>query len=203
MDEKETRAGGGDRQRIGFFIDSVGMDEELAEKIYSHAVLKHVEKGVTLVRMDECIRALYFLVDGCVRTYMLDENGNETTDCIQNAPGSIIVPSAEFDEPSRFNVMVLKDSILYSVDMSFIQQLLRSNTSALRFYSHEVMEAWKERQEARYAILNKSAAKRYEWFLETHPGIEGSVPSSYIASFLGMDVTTLSRVRSAYRKTDA
>lgn len=202
MGEREKRLGGGDRQRVEFFTGSVGMEAELAEKICSHAVLKHVEKGTNLVLMGECIRAVYFLVGGCVRSYMLDENGNETTDCIQVVPGSIIVPSAELDEPSPFNVMALKDSSLYSVDMTFVRQLVKSDVGALRFYTRKVQQAWRQRLEARYAILNKSAAKRYEWFLGTYPGIEESVPSSYIASFLGMDVTTLSRIRSAHRTTD-
>lgn len=194
--------GGGSHQKANFFAGLVGMNDRLADVVSAHAVLRHANKGSVLVRMGDSIPAVFFLVSGCIQTYTSDENGKETTDCLQAAEGSVVVPSAELDEPSPSFVVAIKESTLYSLDMSFVQWLIRSDTDAMRFYNNKLREAWRERRDIQYAVLNKSATKRYEWFREAYPQVEEDVPSCYIASFLGMDVTTLSRARSAYKQRE-
>ena len=40
-----------------------------------------------------------------------------------------------------------------------------------------------------------NAQERYEWFLKKYPGVIDLISHKYIASFLGMNPVTLSRLR--------
>ncbi len=184
-----------------FFVDRVGMDRDLAATMCRLVAHKNVPKDTLLVRMGDPIRGIYFLERGSIRTYVLDKQGNETTDCLQVVPGSIVVPGAIFDEPSPANVIALVDSSVYVLDTFVAQRLMQSDPRAEHFYKLMLQKAWKERREANHAMINVSAAKRYEWFCQTYPELEERVPGVYIASFLRMDPGTLSRVRSNRKRT--
>ncbi|MCX2476954.1 Crp/Fnr family transcriptional regulator [Pedobacter sp. MC2016-05] len=57
--------------------------------------------------------------------------------------------------------------------------------------------------ERAYIAKLPTAAKRYDRFRHIYPHLLNRVPLKYIASFLGMRLETLSRIRTAIAKTEA
>ena len=51
-------------------------------------------------------------------------------------------------------------------------------------------------------LRKHTAEEKYKFFLDKHPTILQRVPLKYIATYLGMNEETLSRVRSRYHKTN-
>jgi DNA-directed RNA polymerase specialized sigma54-like protein len=55
--------------------------------------------------------------------------------------------------------------------------------------------------ELRTQMLRKhTAEEKYKYFLDNHPQLMTRVPLKHIASYLGMNEETLSRVRSRYHR---
>jgi hypothetical protein len=49
-------------------------------------------------------------------------------------------------------------------------------------------------------LRKHTADEKYNFFMEQHPDLINRVPLKHIATYLGMNEETLSRVRSKYRK---
>ncbi|OFX84157.1 MAG: hypothetical protein A2W99_00055 [Bacteroidetes bacterium GWF2_33_16] len=137
-----------------------------------------------------------FLEFGMLRSFFYDENGNDiTTHFFQ--PGQIIISMRSFNAqlPSKENIMTIEESSLLVITYK--------NMIAL----YEKIPVWREItkmvDEHKFNQLNKrsiqlqtlSALERYQLFCEKNPLIIKSVPLRYIASYLGIDIATLSRIR--------
>jgi hypothetical protein len=57
----------------------------------------------------------------------------------------------------------------------------------------------KERREASLLLL--SPTERYREFMADHPNVSAAIPQHYIASYLGIDPVSLSRIRGRNRKS--
>ena len=54
---------------------------EQQQFIDQYAKIIIFEKGTDIIRMGEEVDAFYFMIDGIVRGYYLDDEGNEITKC--------------------------------------------------------------------------------------------------------------------------
>ncbi|MEH3114855.1 Crp/Fnr family transcriptional regulator [Pedobacter terrae] len=139
---------------------------------------------------------LFFIVKGLVRAFILDEgkditawfiDENHSIGQIRN-PG-ILVPTY------REQYQALEDSELLILPYHFIddvyEQFPETNILArklLAIHYHMSQER---------SILSRipSAEMRYKQFKSGHPAIKSRVPLKFLASYLGMRIETLSRVR--------
>lgn len=137
-----------------------------------------------------------FLESGIIRSFFYDENGNDiTTHFFQ--PGQVVISMKSFNSqiPAKENIITLKESKLLVITYSKMMEL------------YEEIPGWREIvkmvDEIKFNELNKrsiqlqtlSALERYQLFCERNPLIIKTVPLRYIASYLGIDIATLSRIR--------
>lgn len=139
---------------------------------------------------------LYFVERGVVRIYY-HKNGKEVTEWL-TTDGNFFVSIVSFFErtPSRLIIHIPEPSIIYGIHhndlMSLadkyhdVEKLLRKMLTTSLILSQYRMDS----------IQFESAAQRYENLLKHSPEIIRRVPLSYIASFLGITLETLSRIRS-------
>ncbi len=185
--------------RESFFIDVVGIPSHLAPALARVATQRSLARGEAFIRAGEPLAHIGFLISGSLRTFTLEAEGREQTDCLQVVPGSIIATTPDFGLPSPGTVAALTDTELYVVDAALIQQLVETDPAAEAFYTACLHGVWEESRAFRHVIRNMDANNRFRWFSEEYPEIVGSVPDHYIASFLGISPVTLSRVRAAMR----
>lgn len=139
---------------------------------------------------------LAFLESGILRSFFYDENGNDiTTHFFQ--PGQVVISMKSFNNqlPSRENIITIKECKL----------LVITHAKMLELY--EEIPAWRDIakmvDEMKYnAQVNRSiqfqtlsAPERYQLFCQKNPLLIKTVPLKHIASFLGIDIATLSRIR--------
>lgn len=141
----------------------------------------------------ECV---FFIIKGLVRGFILDEGKDITTWLTQENgligtirnPGNIA--------PTYFeHLQAIEDSNLLVLPYSFIDKLYvqfpESNIlgrKLLAIHYHMSQER---------SILSRipSAEARYKQFKDNHPTIKFRIPLKYLASYLGMRIETLSRIR--------
>jgi CRP-like cAMP-binding protein len=94
------------------------------------------------------------------------------------------------------NIQALEDSKVICLPYETIQFLYARFTS-INVFARKLLEKYYADAETRNFISRMpNAHKRYEWFLELYPHLANRVPLKYIASFLGITLETLSRIRS-------
>ena len=162
----------------------------------NHATLLSLGRGTTLVREGQCSTKAYFIVQGCARAYYL-KDGKDVSDwfAFENDFISSIV-SLFGDKPSIHYIELLEDSLLIEISKEAIEELsikYRDFESLIRVVVTKTMLSQQERIAA---ILFQSAEKKYENLLSIHPNITQKVPLTHIASYLGITLETLSRIRN-------
>jgi len=73
---------------------------------------------------------------------------------------------------------------------------MQSNKDLETFGFKVMMQDAYKRAEREKILLTASGIEKLEWFRKSYPNLENEIPHYYIASFLGMTPTSLSRLRA-------
>jgi CRP-like cAMP-binding protein len=150
-----------------------------------------LEKGKVATR-------LAYLRSGLMRSFIYDDQANDITTHFFNQ-GSVVISMKSFNDqvPSRENIIALEDCEIDVITYDRMQQLM------------EVVPAWrqiaKDVDEFKFnELMNRSiqlqtltASERYQLFIKKHPDIIQRVALRHIASYIGIDIATLSRIRKS------
>lgn len=162
-----------------------------------------VAKKCTLLHTGGIPEYLFFLIKGVVRGFFLDREGKDITDCLFSNFGSAIWPSMSLNDAARINLEAISDCIVLKLSVADIQRLMPQFPEMMMIYNrlleHSLFYHW----ELKTMMYQCTAQERYEWFLKKYPGIIDQISHKYIASFLGMNPVTLSRLRKQYTNNDS
>ena len=139
---------------------------------------------------------LYFIVSGYMRLFSYNENGDEVTSHI-NCPPGFITSYASFNNKTRAseNLECITDCEVLRITKNDLDYII-GESIAIKNFSIAVFQdslVYNENRSRELATL--SAEQRYKKLVDNFPGILFNVPLQYIASFLGMNPKSLSRIR--------
>ncbi|WP_339708053.1 Crp/Fnr family transcriptional regulator [uncultured Kriegella sp.] len=166
--------------------------EQLTECIKTQSV----QKDEFLLRQGEVCKMTFFVEQGLLRFYALNENGK--SDILQFAPENWLVSdrgSVYFNEPSHYFIDAVENSTVVLIDSDFIDRI--SEVSPLfRKYNERLLHNHIRHLNKRVSLLLGASAKtRYLDFIKLHPEVLLRVPQWMVASYLGITPESLSRVR--------
>ena len=142
---------------------------------------------------------IYFLVKGAVRGFRREGQKDITTWIVIEKELVTSIFSLDNPSPSIENIQALENSELLALtyeDLDLLyQQFPEFNLIARKMLQHYYADAEKR---AFIARLTK-AENKYRHFLMMHPSLANRIPLKYIASYLGMTLETLSRVRKKFK----
>jgi len=139
---------------------------------------------------------LYFVISGFVRLFHYNDKGDEVTTHI-NCPPGFITSYSNFANQSKSdeNLECISECELLRITKSDLDLLIQES-SAFKDFSFLVFQqslSYNEKRAKELATL--TAEQRYLKLMDEHPELLHNVPMQYIASFLGMNPKSLSRIR--------
>lgn len=139
---------------------------------------------------------LYFVVSGYMRLFHYNDNGDEITSHI-NCPPGFITSYFNFINQTKAaeNVECITECELLRITKNNLD-LITSKSDAFKDFSIWVFQqsiAYNENRSKELATM--TAEQRYQKLIDNYPHIIHNVPLQYIASFLGMNAKSLSRIR--------
>ena len=139
---------------------------------------------------------LYFIEKGIVRIYY-HKNGKEITEWIA-MDGQFFLSITSFFQrvPSHLIIQTIEPAEVYGIHHDDFMKLSDKYHDVERLLRKMVTRSLILSQTRMDSIQFESAQKRYERLLQASPEIVQRVPLTYIASFLGITLETLSRIRS-------
>lgn len=168
-------------------------DKELCEKYFESVSFS---KNTIIEHEGTIPQYLYFVVSGFMRLFHYNNLGDEITTHINCPPGFITSYSHFTDcKKSSENVACITDCVLLRITKSDLDFLVQ-NSAAFRNFSTWVFQqsiAYNENRAIDLATL--TAEQRYKKLIDNYPEILFNVPLQHIASFLGMNPKSLSRIR--------
>lgn len=175
---------------------SIQLSSEAEEYLLSLSKEKAVSKGDILLRQGERVNKIYFVIDGCLRSFCTDKNGKEHTlqFAIKNWWMSDFI-AIYSDESATLSVECLKDSTIIEFDA---KRLTNIHSLFPDFEAFQRKNLERHVVSLQKRILNQlqlTALERYDLFLEQYPDVERYTPNYHIASYLGITQQSLSRIR--------
>ncbi len=153
-------------------------------------------KGHFLVREDEVSRHFYYLRRGAVRIFYY-KNGKEITEYL-TLDDSFFLSILSFfrQRPGRLIIQLLEPSELLAIHHDDLMRMCNRYHDVERLFRLMLTESLIISQYRVDSLQFETAEQRYKSLIINHPDILQRVPLTYIASYLGVTLETLSRIRA-------
>lgn len=150
-----------------------------------------------LIQPGEIARTLYFVKSGLIRSYAIDENGKEITNCFMSQGELVISVDSFFSQkPAQEYIQVLQPAILQSLSWNQLNSYYADFPEANLIGRILIQKYYILCQQRATFIRNSSYQQRYHALIQQYPQIELQASQQQIASFLGVSRETLSRLKS-------
>jgi CRP-like cAMP-binding protein len=98
-------------------------------------------------------------------------------------------------QPSIYNIKAIEDGVILCVPKERMMELILSDKEWFALYSQINETAILRLYKRNDVLLTHNPEERYLKLLEVHPKLLGRVPLAKIATFLGITIPSLSRIR--------
>lgn len=172
------------------------LTEGISQYLIKNTYPKKVKKGKILHKAGEICTDMYFVKKGVLRGYVKDANREITTWI--TADGELVSAICSFilQVPTPENIQTLEDCELIALSRADLERLYIQHPS-FNITVRKLTEIYYMHAEHRaYIARLKSADQKYQLFLKQYGHLANRVPVKYIASFLGVTLETLSRLRA-------
>jgi CRP-like cAMP-binding protein len=186
---------------IAFFTSIGPLSDGAIREFDENTFPLFIEKRRLLLKPGSIADHFYFIVKGVIQGCIKDE-GKLLTTWI-NEENEIVgsIRTLGTQEPCTEYLQALEDCELIAIPVAFTEIVFdkypETNIIARRLWEHNYRGA----EDRAYIGRITSAEKKYKYFLEKQPNLIKRISLKYIASFLGMTLETLSRVRSRQNKS--
>lgn len=191
------------KQHTQLLIDHINqdvtLDETGIEKLSSILVFKELRKKEFLIEPGQTANTMNFIVQGCMRSYYLDENAQEHTLQLGIEHWWINDLYSYLSlKKSRMYVQALEKTTLVQVPRLQLETLFIEVPEISNFFRLKIQSAYVAVQERVIDSMSDDAYERYISFRKTYRDIEQRVPQYIIASYLGVTPEFLSYLRKKH-----
>lgn len=171
------------------------MPAESLRKLKDIAFPIHLPKGHLLFQSNKLKRDIYFLSNGIARVYYYHKSTDVTLCFCTEGDALISLKSYIANEPGYENIELLEPCELYHLKAEKLLSLYAQDGYVAnwgrKLAEHELLKT-----EKRFMAMQfKTASERYAELMADHPQLLLRVQLGYIASYLGVNQVTLSRIR--------
>jgi CRP-like cAMP-binding protein len=176
------------------------LTEQQSSLLTQKASIATLQKGDYFLKAGAITQQAGFVVAGIFRVYYLTEQGDEITRYFINE-GQILLNLREFSQYSdyQYNIQAVSpcEILLFSTkDWQYLSEVMEEWDGIV----HKIIQhALSQKIERLLPMTAQDAAARYQYFLKKYPHLANRVPLAYLASYLGITQSSLSRVRKAVR----
>ena len=163
------------------FVDSLHKTEKLIRGAY------FLESGKLCTRIGR-------LTKGVMRGFVIDSDGNEITTHFYQE-GDMIIGSYMPNVTISITIQALEDCEISTADYFTIMSHVNKNQEITDIITAAFQKLNTQLQSRLVSLLNLDSLQKYELFLEEYPNLINRIPHYYIANFLGITPTQLSRAR--------
>jgi len=156
-----------------------------------------VPKDHLLVRPHAWADHIFFIESGLAKIYY-HKDKKEITEWFA-MDGTFCLSIASFFEkkPGKLIIQTLEPSVVYGIHYNDLHELAAKHHEIETLYRKMLSLSLMLSQQRMESIQFETAQQRYDALMAEAPGILQRAPLMYIASFLGVTLETLSRIRSA------
>lgn len=171
------------------------LSDELKEVLSENLEIIEVPKKQLILREGQTCDYIYVVIKGLLRRYYIKDGQEVCALFMDEERMAVSVNSFYNRTPGYEYIETLEPSILARIHFNRLQKIY-NDCDEFNYIARVITEQYFIRTEERLYLLRKqSAEERYVFFAEHYPHFLQRVPLQYIASYLGITLETLSRIR--------
>ena len=159
-------------------------------------IQKDVPAKTILLQEGQISRTMYFVENGCLRTWVNNDGKEITTQFFFEGDSVSSIESFRTNKPSLYSIESLEACVLQTISQQDFQTALEELPELKQKMEEHLFNRLFQAQQLFYSFLKNSPQQRYEELVERYPHIIQRVPQHYIASYLGITSVSLSRIRN-------
>jgi CRP-like cAMP-binding protein len=180
-----------------YLVSTYTIPDDTAELIFSLLIPKKVRRGTILLKEGENSPYIFFVTNGCLRSYIIDKRGKTHT--LGFAPekwwlGDHV--SLLQREPAMFSIDAVEDTELLLADRHFFEKMPIIYDGFHAQCVKLLVEHIRIMEKRIISLLGAYGDEQYINFMMTYPELTLRLRQSMIASYLGISRESLSRIRN-------
>jgi CRP-like cAMP-binding protein len=178
-----------------FISKYISLTEDEKNEILSFDLFRSVKKGTILLKEGQKSKDSYFVLKGCIRAYYVLDSEEKTT-AFYTEMEALTPPCVISKTPSEYYISCIEDTIL---TVSNTDMEAEMNTKFPKFETMCRMlaeENFAKQQIDFDEFKTSSPEQRYLNLLQKRPDLIQRIPQHQLASYLGIQPQSLSRLRA-------
>lgn len=185
-----------------YFSRHLQLDEREVEILKTVFTEKKVRRRQYLLQEGDVCQSNTFVVEGCFRMYMVDDQGKEHNLQFAIEDWWILdMESFYSGKPSRLNIEAIEHSIVYQIKKEDLFKLFVDYPKFNRIFRVLSENALIAHQKRVLQNISSTAEDRYLDFLSRYPQLINRISNVQIASYIGVTPEFLSAIRKRITKS--
>jgi CRP-like cAMP-binding protein len=171
------------------------LSDDLKEVLARDLEIIEVPKRQLLLREGQTSDYIFVVIKGLLRMYYIKDGEEICSRFMEEQRMAMSVSSFYSRTPAYEYIETLEPCVLARIHYTALQKIYNERDDFI-FIARVITEQYFIRSEERLFLIRKqSAEERYVYFIEHYPALLQRVPLMYIATYLGLTLETLSRIR--------
>src|ERR1700712_1811866 len=167
----------------------------LYDYLFDKLKLVIVPKKGILLKEGKICKNIYFINKGLARCFYIKEDKEVSSWFMKEGDLIISVESFFAQKPSYENIQAIEECELFSISYDELH-VIYHKFPEFNYIARVLTEKYYTLSEQRlFSLRMQRASERYAHLMDQSPEIIQRVPSTFIASYLGITLETLSRIK--------
>jgi len=174
---------------------TVNLSEDEFEQFYSFTQTFKLKRKELLLSEGDICKHSYFVSKGCLRYFYSVDGHEHTGQFFFENNWYTDLESFLTGKPSRQNIEALEPTQIITISKDSLESLYTLNPKFERFGRLMTERAFIGIKQRTEMLTNQSAEERYLNLIRERPKVIERIPQHYIASYIGIQPQSLSRIR--------
>jgi CRP-like cAMP-binding protein len=172
------------------------LDEKAKAALTEVTSIKEYKKGSYLLQQGEVCKNSFLIQEGVARKFYLNEGKEITTELFFKDDLAVSLQSYTLQQPSHEFIQAIENVTASVTNYHQFQKAKHQHKGLLELDLRltEYYAMWLE--ERLFLFHSLDATQRYQLLLKEQPHFIQQIPLTYLASYLGISLETLSRIRA-------
>ncbi len=184
---------------IQFIEQVIPIPRQRVEEIAEHFQPMQISRNEFFIRAGKPCNDYLFLDSGFIRAFTHDLDGNEVTTEFYTDQQVVFEVGSFFQKTiSKESFQALEDCKGSFINFDQLQVLFHTIPEFREFGRMILVKGFISFKQRTLSLINERAEQRYEHLINSRPVIFQKAPLKYIASYLGITDSSLSRIRREF-----
>jgi CRP-like cAMP-binding protein len=172
------------------------LSDEQIEDVCNQFSIEKLSRNDFFLEQDKRCNRIGFLSDGIICSYIQDSEGEMIVKHFVE-PGMFFTDLDAYEkaDAARLNLQAVVDSTVYYIHRDVYARLSQRMPEWQNTMNYFASKALKEMIMTQNFLHIGEAIDKYHHFVQHHPNLARQVPLKYVAAYLGITQSSLSRIR--------